>query len=100
MYALRLSLAAIGAELADFRNRLSAVQAKLGFCASSHRTARSGRTTFGAGTRTSLLDGVHHGLSHGHACTEASADSRCTSAFVRSRHRNRLRDLVLGVSSH
>src|SRR6266481_9426235 len=97
-YSLRLSLTAVRAKLADFRNGFSAIQAELGF--RTHGGARDGRTAFGRTGRASLLEGIHHGLAHGDSSAEPCADSRRSAALVCGSHWNRLRQLVRGIPAH
>src|SRR5260370_19409002 len=89
--ALHLGLSALRAEFGAARDRFATVAAEFGFGSGSYGCSE-GRSRF--------PDGVHHGLAHGHARTEARTHSDRSSAFIRGCDGNGLRHLVLRELAH
>src|SRR6202035_1096250 len=99
---LLLRVAALSTEFTDFWNRLPTVEAKLRICPGSGRgcCARNRRGSGFSTGRPSLLQGIHHCLTHRHARAESSAYSRSAATFVRRRNRNCLCNFVLRIPPH
>src|SRR5271170_4327927 len=97
---LGLGLPAFRTEFAGARDRLAALAAE--FCGGRSRRARSrwSRATAPWGTRSGLLHGVHHRLTHGDARAKSGANANCSPTFIPGGNRNRLRHLILRELAH
>src|SRR6266446_4656634 len=95
--ALHLGLSAFRTEFSAARDGLAAFAAEFGFGSGS--SGHSGCRSTGR-RRSRFLHGVHHGLSHSHACAETRAHSDSASALITRRDGNGLRYLILRELAH